>query len=70
MSDASRTPPWLRVARPGKNTQRVQVGPQRAGFSKSNSACPPLSVTNGVGERLFLKSRGVKISAPIVNVKE
>lgn len=70
MADASRTPPWLRTNRPGKVSQRVQVGPQRAGFSKSNSACPPLSVTNGVGERLFFKNRGVKISAPVVDIKD
>jgi hypothetical protein len=70
MADASRTPPWLRSARPGKISQRVQVGPQRPGFSKSNSACPPLSVTNGKGERLFFKNRGVKVSAPSVTFED
>jgi hypothetical protein len=67
MAAKDRTPPWLRTARPGKQTHNVQVTAAVGGNGKSNASCPPLSVTDGKGVRAFLKSRSVRIGAPKVN---
>ena len=58
-------PPSYRTLHPGKRHVRTTLVAPAEGRHQANTSVAPITVTNGIGERVLTIDRSVRITAPI-----